>query len=1408
MFIEKYRHTFIFFLKNKFNISKMKQYDNNLDASEHYHEIEYGEGGVAKAKEIIINKIGFNESSADYLVSQSEKFAIWLADSILKKEMKQSYGGTYEDKDGTFGYDFIKIDNDKVAKKSVIEWQKNQPNWIRTRYSTQIREILDWLQHPVTPKQELKTLSFDEALEKSKQWHDELQVLGGDIDFVEPEKNSILKEYPIDSDGVKYYWVFIPSNYCDLESSRMGHCGRTGYGNTLISLRSVKPYGKGHTLSDSHVTIAYGSNGLFYQVKGKKNQKPAEKYKYYIFDLIKEMLTDEELKHKFNEDKTFTGFGSEYGNEEDYGFEDMTKEQLRELYEINPAIFNDVESVLAIYDAGIITDLELQTEYKINEPNSIFSSFGNQIKLFDRGIIENKPSTIINVSKDCEDASDLLDIDRDTRDDIVEIVLCGDTNELWDNWSYWYENASDLIDNLNKENEQIVIDEIARITGLDESVVKENGIAYYLDGEDEEFDKDSFDNIQRALADAQESADQNDYYNYLKGEIESSFENYGKVISLNDEGVEIEFDLLDFMDEQDIIDFMENMETDSLDDVFSEALADGTINKPSLNLDNRYSAYGSREDFNDAFEINNYARGGGVGSKDNKFLVQAILKDNDKSVYEETFENIDEAIFKAYEIQDGWTDDSYYSLINKKDLKYWADKYEDILQKRIYIKGKNDWYFVKENSFWIAKDYESGNIIIVKVVDGKLESKSDIPKTVISQILELEKSEKYAKGGGVGNRSGNVSSIEKRVQEVNRLIELGNANNILVIDSSSTWEAPMKYKPIKYSNGILYVEYQELDLYNHLKKGVDNWITKKEKTLKRNMEFDNPLNEIAKMYRKALKQADVKYENGGEIVDTLYNNLVNYVKEQKYKKHEKYFLETIKMYFKQDRDFKSFPMENENLELNDFMDYVVEMENDEHLKYIIITIEKFKKKYGYTEEDLYAKGGGVGKERFNLSFNYNPSNLSNEDAEKIVEQYTKDWKHDNDWDNVSFYVFNLTKEKADELKSELKMEDTFNIEIEKSRNSFAKGGGVEGKSKKDRIIDYYYENYVIKNPKDFRLTKKDLKDKEKVFDAIIKYYNLDNAKSVREQFEFIFEDEDLVKDKKSSEKEYNIQVWETQEDREYGESFIAEILSNKKEAISRAEQIYYDNNYKAIEVVDENGKTLFHLSSDDDDDYAKGGGVYDEDWIEESLINLQDTVNDDNLIVDNSNYTSYTATNGSDEYLVFKTEDNAREVAIERVKEDLTENPQYFNKNWLSEYVDGESFFTDMYNEWNKGYVNDIESEDSDKYANRLIEEMVDNGIVSREEAKEDDFDAEYYKNDYAELLTSNQIDEGNGGLDHYISNFGEEEAFKVVLNNNLINVEDASENAIDTDGIAHFISSYDGKQINLSNGHVAYRIN
>jgi len=64
-------------------------------------------------------------------------------------------------------------------------------------------------------------------------------------------------------------------------------------------------------------------------------------------------------------------------------------------------------------------------------------------------------------------------------------------------------------------------------------------------------------------------------------------------------------------------------------------------------------------------------------------------------------------------------------------------------------------------------------------------------------------------------------------------------------------------------------------------------------------------------------------------------------------------------------------------------------------------------------------------------------------------------------------------------------------------------------------------------------------------------------------------------------KKYSIKVWETEQDRDAGESFIAEIIQGLKEAIEKAEKMYYKQDFSAIEVIDENDKVILHLSSNE-----------------------------------------------------------------------------------------------------------------------------------------------------------------------------------------------------------------------------------
>lgn len=108
--------------------------------------------------------------------------------------------------------------------------------------------------------------------------------------------------------------------------------------------------------------------------------------------------------------------------------------------------------------------------------------------------------------------------------------------------------------------------------------------------------------------------------------------------------------------------------------------------------------------------------------------------------------------------------------------------------------------------------------------------------------------------------STNDPKIQRLVDSINTLIKSAKDSDgdpIEVVDSSSTWEEPMVYEPIIYSNGALKITYTEPRRGS--KKSVD--VIKKS-----NMEFDGIpiLKSILKMYKKAIKS-----NNSGSIKEMV-----------------------------------------------------------------------------------------------------------------------------------------------------------------------------------------------------------------------------------------------------------------------------------------------------------------------------------------------------------------------------------------------------------------------------------------------------------------------------------------------------------------------------------------------------------
>ena len=178
------------------------------------------------------------------------------------------------------------------------------------------------------------------------------------------------------------------------------------------------------------------------------------------------------------------------------------------------------------------------------------------------------------------------------------------------------------------------------------------------------------------------------------------------------------------------------------------------------------------------------------------------------------------------------------------------------------------------------------------------------------------------------------------------------------------------------------------------------------------------------------------------------------------------------------------------------------------------------------------------------------------------------------------------------------------------------------------------------------------------------------------------------------------------------------------------------------------------------------------------------------------------------EYLVCENQSDAYDRAIDYVK-DLIDDCGIDCINGYEQYVD-ENYFDEMQENYYKEYCNDIKHESDSNYENRLIKECIDANIIG------DDF---YYDEYLDEIDFMNCLVDEDQMIDNYVEYLCEtEQSFDWVKGiydmkdlakyyPNAFDIDAMAEYCVDTDGIAHFLSSYDGKEIEC-NGLYLYRIN
>jgi hypothetical protein len=484
----------------------------------------------ASKKKVLMDKVGLSEENAEQLERVCGSLSVWMANKVIDYQMKTMKS-------------WIGFDESELTKERALE-KINSGNMMNF-YGSLVTEIMDWIRIGINGDvNEYKNLSLMELGEESKRWHDSLNVGGGDINY--KEKGDIVLDFR-DSDGEGYYWVNTGTNDCNEESKRMGHCGRTNSSNTIWSLRSVKKLKDTYTINNSVVTAAIGNNdGFIWQMKGPKNSKPKKELHKYIIPLF--YLTGED-------NYVIKGFGREYNSKNDFQIGDLDNNEIKELYQNRPDLFNDYRTKKLLIDLGVIDKNELLTSFIINiEPHQLRNFLGNDRKW-------GKDTTF------------------------YEQILI----EPWDFWNNWeYYDPEDLIGDVNDVN----IEDIKKILS------KESGEDLRDTPIDELLEYDGFENVGDALRRAANTVDGDAYGDYLYGCLKSALETYGKVLEMNTEGIELEVDisLIDDIDDEALSVFMERCD-DDIECAFMEAIYEGYIDipKPSFsddwynsNFDERY----------------------------------------------------------------------------------------------------------------------------------------------------------------------------------------------------------------------------------------------------------------------------------------------------------------------------------------------------------------------------------------------------------------------------------------------------------------------------------------------------------------------------------------------------------------------------------------------------------------------------------------------------------------------------------------------------------------------------------------------------------------------------------------------------------------------------------------------------
>lgn len=179
---------------------------------------------------------------------------------------------------------------------------------------------------------------------------------------------------------------------------------------------------------------------------------------------------------------------------------------------------------------------------------------------------------------------------------------------------------------------------------------------------------------------------------------------------------------------------------------------------------------------------------------------------------------------------------------------------------------------------------------------------------------------------------------------------------------------------------------------------------------------------------------------------------------------------------------------------------------------------------------------------------------------------------------------------------------------------------------------------------------------------------------------------------------------------------------------------------------------------------------------------------------------SVTVRGGRDkEWQVVEDEDQEHKLAVAVVAQDLEEEPEIFEKGFLSSHIDKDKLREELHGDALASQIDNLTEVRARDFWRMWEEE----GFETPEHEGEDD-----PTDEEVEELAEKQVEaELRDPMEYLDGIYGDEAAAKAIEIAG-IDVEEAAEDAVDTDGAAHFLARYDGQSHTTRSGLVYWRSN